>query len=495
MLGFFGVSMWYKIGKKLGAGALKSIQKIEGLKKRSAQAAQSLVFIEPEGEVAEVSAQLFVKNVEYTLNSLLSLTERKERARMLFEDLKLSKTKELLILKLSALAIDLGPNKESIHNLLKDLEIESLEISSTENKLREALYAPRSELLRLWLSLSGGVDCLIWLRQTVLCHLKEYPFLKALEKELKHLLSDIFAQGLLTHQIINWNSPAIILENVMAYEQVHKMESWADLKPRLGEDRRIHAFFHSAWVSEPVSFVEIALTQGICGNMDDILKGKRIAPKTADTAMFYSINSPHAGLRGISFGEELIKASIDSIKKEFPNIKNFCTLSPIPSFVKWLEKQSSIDLEKMVGSVPKRLHSIALKTLPTNIAYIKQTSDGKQHLVIHVGQMLDMKWNEENEILFSFIYTKLAAKYLTLNIEGFKHKDPVARFHLGNGAQIEQIRFNADKSQNGWGQARGVMVNYLYDLDALEEYKKEFQNGRVSTSLKFKWQTIYKNDR
>lgn len=294
--------------------------------------------------------------------------------------------------------------------------------------LMEATEPPRQELIRRLNQVPGATQALVRMRADLIRLGRNDDALQALDLDFRHLFSSWFNRGFLVLRPINWESPAHILEKIIAYEAVHAIDSWDDLRRRLQpSDRRCFAFFHPAMPDEPLIFVEVALTRGIARSVQKLLAegSDRLAEEDADTAVFYSISNCQAGLAGISFGNSLIKQVAADLSVELPWLKTFVTLSPIPGLMKWVQSK---DLSPEVGNAAEM--------------------------------------------------SKLAAAYL-LNAKkpGGMPLDPVARFHLGNGASLHQINPDADTSEKGQSQSAGVMVNYLYDLSKVVQNHELFATG------------------
>lgn len=283
----------------------------------------------------------------------------------------------------------------------------------------------RQELIRRLNQVPGATGQLVAMRNDLLQLSKKQPELAALDVDFRHLFTSWFNRGFLVLRPINWESPAHILEKIIAYEAVHTIESWDDLRSRLQpNDRRCFAFFHPSMPNEPLVFVEVAMTQGIPTSIQNVLSDKRdiVNADDADTAVFYSISNCQAGLAGISFGNSLIKQVVADLARELPELKTFITLSPIPTLMKWLDETGCR------GGV------------------------------------------NDNEKL-----RKVAANYLLCAKQNNGSPyDPVARFHLGNGAQIHAVHTGADLSANGVAQSGGAMVNYLYDLSKVTQNHEQF---------------------
>ena len=260
--------------------------------------------------------------------------------------------------------------------------------------------------------------------------------LKTFDLRLLKLFKYWFNPSFLVLEKIDWETPANILEKIIEYEAVHEINSWDDLRARLAPiDRQCFAFFHPLIPNDPLIFVEVALTTGIPKSIQKIINLDRqeIEIEDANTAIFYSISNCHNGLLGISFGNFLIKQVASNLKRELPDLNQFMTLSPLPGFMKWMEEYSPISFERCTD---------------------RNCSEGE--------------------------LTKNAIKYLTHSErdDGMPN-DPVSRFHIGNGASLERINLNADTSEKGMTQSYGVMANYLYDLDVVEENHEIFFKNKV----------------
>jgi malonyl-CoA decarboxylase len=320
-------------------------------------------------------------------------------------------------------------------------------------RLAAALDSPRLKLLTRFNALPQGVKFLVDLRATVMDLTERDGAFQGLCDDLSVLLRGWFDVGFLELRRITWDSPASLLEKLIAYEAVHEIASWSDLKKRLDSDRRCFAFFHPRMPNEPLIFVEVAFTDGIAGNIQTLLDPKApvLDPAKTDTAIFYSISNAQKGLAGISFGNFLIKQVVEHLTRRFPQLKRFSTLSPIPGFVRWLK---TLDGEALLTAAEKR-------ALP-------KRGDGNQHPLALVR---NPEWNK-NRVLAAALEApllRLAARYLLAEkrADG-RALDPVAHFHLSNGARVEQLNWLADTSKKGLAQSCGVMVNYLYRMNEIE---------------------------
>jgi len=342
----------------------------------------------------------------------------------------------------------------------------------TEQKLAQALVAPRVTLLRQFNSLNEGVKFLVDLRADLKRFVRTSPTLKPLDEDLHRLLASWFDIGFLELTRITWNTPAALLEKLIEYEAVHAIQSWDDLKNRLEIDRRCYAFFHPSMPNEPLIFVQVALVDEMSDNIQSLLD--QDAPlgdaEAAKAAIFYSISNCQRGLAGVSFGDFLIKRVADSLVLELPNIKVFATLSPIPGFRRWLDEQLAADAlalsESELGTLPET------GTQSTPCERLKAT--------LHTPN-----WWGEQELSQSLesILSRLCAVYLVQEKRGDRALDPVAHFHLSNGARVERLNWLGDISANGIAQSWGMMVNYRYLLTDIEKHHESYTaQARVSAA-------------
>lgn len=327
---------------------------------------------------------------------------------------------------------------------------------SSANNLRELQRVAepgRLELFRRLNSAPGGTGRLVRMREDFLKIARKMTRLNRTDVDFEHLFSSWFNRGFLVLRPIDWTTPAHILEKVISYEAVHAIQSWDDLRRRLlPEDRRCFAFFHPVMPDEPLIFVEIALTKNIPSSIQDVLAENRdmLREEEATTAVFYSISNCQAGLQGVSFGNFLIKQVVSDLSHALPNLKTFVTLSPVPSFMKWLENTAA---DEPNGPAEEAFAAIRSLANPEDLSRIDRL--------------------EANII-------ELAARYFVLEKRADGQPvDPVARFHLGNGASLRQINWMGDVSQKGLKQSAGLMVNYLYDLSNVEENHEAYAQDRV----------------
>ncbi len=330
------------------------------------------------------------------------------------------------------LATEMDFNPDDVREALLDYEDQPSR--KTYERFTVAAEPKRQELIRRLNRVPQATGELVAMRSHLLKLTKSDPSLAALDFDFQHLFSSWFNRGFLVLRPINWESPAHILEKIIAYEAVHAIDSWADLRRRLEpEDRRCFAFFHPAMADEPLIFVEVALTRGIPTSVQDLLSEDRdgISADEADTAVFYSISNCQAGLASISFGNSLIKQVAVDLSMVMPGLKTFVTLSPIPGLNTWLAEK---DVEV-------------------------QPDDGDRMRQLAAHYILEAKRDSGAPL------------------------DPVARFHLGNGAQVHKVHADADVSEKGKAQSNGVMVNYLYDLRKVSQNHERFATtGKISAS-------------
>ncbi|MEX0923360.1 MAG: malonyl-CoA decarboxylase [Rhodovibrionaceae bacterium] len=357
---------------------------------------------------------------------------------------------------LKLLAEKFAPDAKHIADSVKDYV--TRRDAESYRALTQAVEAPRQELFRRLNLAPNGTAALVELRQDILERIKQHPELKEVDVDLGHLLSSWFNRGFLYFRRIDWHTPADILEKLIRYEAVHQMNGWDDLRRRLAADRRCFAFFHPALPDEPLIFIEVALVKGTAGAIGPILDkdGLEAPLEEADTAVFYSISNCQPGLRGISFGNFLIKQVVLELTGELPSLKTFVTLSPVPGFRRWLSE---------VLAAPEGVLSEAdCKALAPLLR------DG-------AGSGVKALQKREEALL------RACARYLLESGKGPRRGDPVARFHLGNGAVLHRINWMGDGSEKGLAQSFGLLVNYLYDLSAIERNHEDFVNkGKVAAS-------------
>ena len=338
------------------------------------------------------------------------------------------------------------PNDKNLYNLF----------NASEGK--------RRELFRRMNMSPNGISTIVSLREDLLSVLEENQDLKSLDNDLRELFKSWFNPGFLKLNKITWDTKAAVLEKIIKYERVHEIKNMDELKRRLGEDRRFFSYFHPALEDEPIIFVQVALTNGLGKSIQEIMKPRSEGDQKYDTATFYSISNCQEGLARVTLGNFLIKRVVFELQEELPNIKNFGTLSPIPGFKEWC---SYLEKEKMINIIGKTSYE--------NISFLKSSN---------------VKIGDSRIVTYQSDLIKLVAHYL-MN-EKNKKKLPindVCRFHLGNGAIIDDIIINANISEVGFERSFGVMVNYLYELKNIEKNHEEYINLKkiiISNKLKKK---------
>ncbi|MFM1990154.1 MAG: hypothetical protein RJA99_3111 [Pseudomonadota bacterium] len=345
-------------------------------------------------------------------------------------------------------------------------------------KLAKAAEPPRQELLRRLNRAEGGTGAIVQMRQRLLDKLRHDRSLKAVDADFQHLLSSWFNPGFLRLVQVDWSSPASLLERIIAHEAVHEIDGWADLRRRLEPDRRCFAFFHPVLPDEPLIFVEIALLPQMPAAIAPLLARdvpQPIDPSGFKVAVFYSISNCQPGLRGINLGNFLIKQVAERLQREFPTLKTFCTLSPIPGFAGWLTK-----LDPDAIGAP-RMRTTDRRALQDALAALR-TRHGADLAGLLPGGAAVPGGTADDQADRNAL-SALCAHYLVhRTATEAPEADPVARFHLNNGARLQRINPAADLSRKGLRQSFGMMVNYLYDLDRIEACHEKFMHGEVAAS-------------
>ena len=350
---------------------------------------------------------------------------------------------------------DFGPDRDKLAKAIEAWRAQGNDADA--NGLHSASEPRRQELIRRLNRAPGGTGELVEMRSDLLRLLDDNKDLAALDHDVVHLLGSWFNRGFLVLRRIDWSTPANILEQIIRYEAVHEISDWDDLRRRIDPvDRRCYAFFHPALPDAPLIFVEVALTETIPTAIAPLLAVDRrpVPIERARTAVFYSISNTQRGLGGISFGNFLIKQVVEELRRELPKLDNFVTLSPVPGFMPWLKQEEDVLL-----------------------------SEEDRTLLAHLD---DPKWFENEELAAQMrtVLEPLAAFYF-LKARSAKGRviDSVARFHLGNGARLERIDWLGDLSPKGMRESAGIMVNYLYRLDDIEENHEAYANtGEVVAS-------------
>lgn len=347
------------------------------------------------------------------------------------------------------LATRFGPDLQLLDRAIKAFR--QSPDSTAAAHLHASAEPRRQELIRRMNLAPRATSHLVAMREDLLAALQEDVSLAAVDADFRHLFTSWFNRGFLTLRRIDWSTPAHILEKIIQYEAVHAITSWDDLRLRLEPaDRRCFAFFHPALPDQPLIFVEVALTTDLPSSIDPLLRSARvpIPAQRAATAVFYSISNCQRGLRGISFGHFLIKQVAEDLKRELPSLKTFVTLSPLPGFCRWLSTQSGV----VAGSI----------AASTDAGF---------------DEMRRTDWHRAPTESLREKLSRAAVRYLfKAKDELRKPIDPVARFHLGNGARLERLNWMGDASQKGLSEAAGFMVNYVYDLASVERNHEAYAN-------------------
>jgi malonyl-CoA decarboxylase len=336
--------------------------------------------------------------------------------------------------------------------------------------LTQLAEPPRQELLRRLNRTPHGTATLVRLRRALLQRLPGQPEWLALEADFLHLFSSWFNPGFLQMRRVDWNSPAKLLEKIIHHEAVHAIDGWDDLRRRLQPDRRCFAFFHPQLPDEPLIFVEVALLPEMPAAIAPLID-KHSAPLPAErlrVAAFYSISNCEPGLRNVSLGNFLIKSVAEQLQRELPRIRSFCTLSPVPGFAAWL--LSGPDF----AALPN-LRRHAASDFEAAREHLLGLCDGDLAALQRAATHEHMDKEATAALL------TLCAAYL-LHLSPTPQGDPVARFHLDNGARLERLNPLGNLSAKGLKQSFGIMVNYLYDLDKVEASHEKFKQGEVARS-------------
>ena len=371
------------------------------------------------------------------------------------------------------LAEAFGPDPEEIRAAANAFRNDQ---PATLVELLKVVEPPRQELFRRLNMAPHGTSALVTMREQLLDRLPDQPLLASVDADLRHLLASWFNRGFLRLRTIDWRSPAVVLEKLMRYEAVHPINGWDDLRRRLGEDRRCFGFFHPALPEEPLIFVEVALTQGMAAEIAPLIDPKAAIadPYAADTAMFYSINNALRGLRGISFGNFLLKQVLSELGAELPNLRHFVTLSPMPRFALGLQRLCAGEVAEW--PVEKIDHVL------DDYRDALRAHSGHASPCAAIAHLLQNR-SVENASMLAEPVARLALLYLVELKQGDTRFDPVAAFHLANGAILERINVYADLSAHGEAQSHAVMVNYRYDPEQVVANHEAFvRDGRIAMS-------------
>ncbi len=340
--------------------------------------------------------------------------------------------------------------------------------------LCECAEPPRQELFRRLNRAAGATAAIVRLRRALLERMPRQAALAGVEYDLFHLLSSWFNPGFLELRRVDWKSPAQLLEQLIRHEAVHQIDGWDDLRRRLQPDRRCFAFFHPQLPDEPLIFVEVALMPVIAGAIAPLIDKKSVPtpPEAFKVAVFYSISNCQPGLRGVSLGNFLIKRVVDDLQRELPQLRTFCTLSPIPGLMSWLHAARD---PARSGDAFAGLPPVASERAAKALAQLREAA-GSELQALGTQAGLAALPAAAHHALW-----RLAAHYLVYR-SALAGGDPVARFHLDNGARLERLNAQADLSTKGLKQSAGLMVNYLYDLPRLEIRHDRFAHGQAAHS-------------
>ncbi len=352
------------------------------------------------------------------------------------------------------------PSFTKVNDAIEDYK--KFQNEKTLSNLFKISEGKRRELFRRMNMAPNGTAIIVALREDLLNIIKNNKELSALDNDLRHLFRAWFNPGFLKLTKITWNTKAAVLEKIIKYERVHQIKDMNELKRRLGEDRRFFSYFHPALEDEPIIFVQVALTKGLGKSIQELMKPSNNDPKTYDTATFYSISNCQEGLSRVTLGNFLIKRVVYEIQEELPHIKNFGTLSPIPGFADWFSYLEESKIKNILGnSTNENMSFLKSQDMKIGDKRIIENKDALIRLVTHYIV------NEKNE------------KELPMN--------DVSRFHLGNGAIVDDIIVNANISETGFKRSYGVMVNYLYELKNIEKNHEDYMNNnKIIVSDKIK---------
>ncbi len=358
----------------------------------------------------------------------------------------------------TALADNFGPDRDRVRDAVAKFESDDDEAAASE--IHYASEPRRHELFRRINRAPGGTAALVGMRADLLQLLNRNPLLAIVDRDFLHLFGSWFNRGFLVLRRIDWSSPAALLEKIIRYEAVHEIGDWDDLRRRIDPaDRRCYAFFHPRLIDEPLIFVEVALTVASPAAIAPLLAEKRthVAPEKARVASFYSISNCQQGLARVNFGNFLIKQVVEEMRRELPAIETFVTLSPVPGFRTWLETTEDPAITPLKNAA---LQLAVEDNWPTHGVAAK---------------------------LRAALEPLAAYYFLKARRPDGRVLDPVARFHLGNGARLERINWEGDLSPKGLAESFGIMVNYLYNLDEIERNHEAFVNrGQIAASAAVK---------
>ena len=369
------------------------------------------------------------------------------------------------------LASELSPDPQTVLRLAQAYA--DAPGAATLLALTNAAEPARQELFRRLNRMPCGTAAVLHLRRALLARLAGRPHLQAIESDLLHLLNSWFNPGFLQMKRVDWNAPAQLLERIIHHEAVHAVDGWDDLRRRLQPDRRCFAFFHPQLRDEPLIFVEVALLAEMPAAIAPLIDklSEPLAAERFREAAFYSISNCEPGLRGVSLGNFLIKTVAQQLQRELPRLRRFCTLSPIPGFANWLLSEPDFALLPQLPNLRR--------------AGLAELTAARERLRLLCGGDLGALQGAAIHATMDDTHTaalcQLASAYLLL-LSPTPAVDPVARFHLDNGARLERLNPRGNLSAKGLRQSFGMMVNYVYDLDKVEARHAEFRLGEVARS-------------
>ncbi len=349
-----------------------------------------------------------------------------------------------------------------------------------ESALRTALRPRREHLLRRLAGIDGGLPFMVEMREHLIAHRRSSSLLTELDEEFRRVLERWFDVSLLRLEQLTWDTPASFLEKLIEYEAVHAIESWDDLRRRLGPNRRCYAFVHPGMPDDPLIFVEVALTRGMADSVTpfltaattdlDGMEQPATAEDDADTAIFYSISNCHRGLAGVSLGDFLIKSVVEDLSGEVANIKNFATLSPLPGFRSWLSTQLASGDRVLEGGESEHLAPGAPGTAHSLLAdLVDGPLPAANHSLLQAAKLPLLR---------------LAARYVLNERHAARATalDPVTHFHLSNGARADRLNWLANPTDTGWERGLGIMINYRYELRSIEQNHDRYVNEKTISS-------------
>lgn len=359
---------------------------------------------------------------------------------------------EMLAALLGAMSVGLGLDRSRLRAAVEGIDWDDTDSAGVEALLAAQIGAKRRELCRRWLALRGSLEFMAWLRERVAEQGRD-PAIEPLRLDLDAMVGELFSHGLLKAEQITWRSPALLLEKVMSSARGSHRRDWGDVKSRLGRDRRLFALFHSGWADEPLAFMEVRLGKGLAKSVAEVAEACDVEPGRADTATFYAISVPRAGLKGLAFGDLLIREAAASLRAELPRVRTFQALSPIPGLAAWARARPDAELARLAGDDGwERLGRKAGSSMEGGLAA----------LLALPGWELSPWAPAAKEPL-----ERLAAAYLGQSESGGEKVDPVARFHLRGGSRLAGSHHLADPSESGLRDSFGLMASYLYDEAAL----------------------------